>query len=176
MKHVLTTNRRGLTLIEILIYIGILGIVTTALVTFIISISKSKDKNFVVQEVNSNMRLALDVIEQTIRAATTTNTGDSTFDSDPGVLSLAMTDPNKNPTVINLSADDGTLQIKEASSSTVPITSSEVKITNFTLTDLTASSSRESVRVLMTIEFNNPSNDIIYDYALTTTSTFSIRQ
>jgi type II secretory pathway pseudopilin PulG len=168
--------KKGFTLVELILYIAITGLVASSLVLLTISVSKSKDKNYIMQEVNGNVRKALSVIQQTIRSATSTNAAASTFGSDPGVISLAMDEVSKNPTIINLSADDGVLQIKEGTSSTISITSSEVKITNFVLTDLSVSSTRENIRVQITAKYNNGGTDVNYDYTLHATSTISMRK
>ncbi|MFH1661924.1 MAG: hypothetical protein ABIA02_02415 [Candidatus Falkowbacteria bacterium] len=104
------------------------------------------------------------------------NTGESTFDSDPGVLSLSMADASKNPTIINLTADNGQIQIKEGSTDEVLITSNEVKITNLVFTDLTGTSDKENIRVQITVEFNNLGTDIDYDYSQSLQTSISLRQ
>lgn len=122
--------KRGFTLIEILIYLLIIGGVVASFVAFTIGVGNSSAKNYVVQEVHGNTRTGLGLITSRIRAATGVQAGSSTFGTDPGVLSLVMADSAKNPTVISLSGDDGVLQIIEGTGSAVAITSDEVKVTN----------------------------------------------
>ena len=57
----------GFTLIEILIYIAITSLVTVGFITFILSITSSSSKSYVVSEVNANARMALDIIASKIR-------------------------------------------------------------------------------------------------------------
>lgn len=168
--------QNGFTLIELLIYIAIVGAVAVTFVNFSVSISNSGNKSFVVQEVHGNGRVALDLISQRIRAATGVNTGSSTFNSDPGVLSLEMADAAKNPTIINLTADDGVLQIKEGASSAIAITSDEVKITNLVFTNLTPTGARENIRIQLTVGYNNSSGDVEYTYSKSFQTAVSLRQ
>jgi type II secretory pathway pseudopilin PulG len=166
---------KGFTLIETLIYIAIIGTAISSFVVFSISIGNSRNKSYVIQEVHGNARVALDLISQRIRNASSVNISASTFDIDPGVLSLAMVDSTKNQTLINLTGNDGTLQITEGVSSALPIVSDEVKITNLIFTNLTASSAREHIRIQMTVEYAK-SDDVYYTYAKSFQTAESLRQ
>ena len=139
------------------------------------SISNSRNKNYVVQEVQANARVALDIIGQRVRAASGVNIGSSTFGSDPGVLSLVMTDGAKNPTIINLDQDDGVLQITEGLSGAVSLTSDEVKITNLVFTNLTPSGERENIKVEMTVEYAS-AEDVEFSYSQSYQTAVSLRQ
>jgi type II secretory pathway pseudopilin PulG len=169
-------NMKGFTLIETLIYIAIIGGVVATFVTFSLTVSDARNKTYVVQEVQGNTRTALNLITQRIHAATKINTSTSVFGTDPGTLSLAMASSTLNPTIINLTADDGQLQIKEGTGSAVAITSDELKVTNLVFYDLTATSTRENVQIGMTVEFNNPSSDAEFNASQTVTTTASVRQ
>jgi prepilin-type N-terminal cleavage/methylation domain-containing protein len=170
-----TQKQNGFTLIEILIYVAIIGTAVTSLVFFAVSVSDSRNKNYVVQEVQANGRVAIDIISQRIRAATGVNIGSSIFDSDPGVLSLAMADGAKNPTIINLNQDDGVLQITEGLSEAAPVTSDKVKITNLIFTNLTPSGERENIKVEITLEYAN-AGDVEFAYSQEYRTAVSVRQ
>ena len=62
-------TQKGLTLIETLLYVAIMGMMIQGFVIFTLSISGTNSKAYVVQEVQANTRMALDVISQKIRAA-----------------------------------------------------------------------------------------------------------
>jgi type II secretory pathway pseudopilin PulG len=168
-------NKNGFTLIETLIYIAIIGGVVATFVSFSMSITQSRDKTYVVQEVQANSRTALDYITKKIRMASSVNTSTSVFDTDPGYLSLAMTSSTLNPTNIGLSADDGVLQIREGGSASTTVTADELKISNLVFTDLTASSTRENVRVQMTTEFVS-SDSADFDFSQSVQTSVSLRQ
>ena len=167
---------RGFTLIETLLYIAIIGTAVTSFVFFAFSISEPRNKTYVVQEVQANMRTATSLISQRIREATGVNVDSSVFGSDPGVLSLVMADSSINPTVIDLSEDDGILRIIEGAANAVAITSSEVNVINLVFANLAPGGERESIRVAITIEFNNSSGDVEFDYTQNATTTITIRQ
>jgi putative endonuclease len=169
-------NSAGFTLVETLIYIAIIGGVVTAFVTFGINVSGSRNKTYVVQEVQANVRTALDIISQKIRASNGVNVGASTFGSHPGFLSLSMADATLNPTTIGYNTNNGTLEVKEGSASAIAITSDEVRITNLVFTNLTGSSVRENIRVQMTVEYYNPSGAQEFEYEQSVQTAVSLRK
>ena len=169
-------NNKGFTFIETLVYIAIIGMVVVSFVMFALSISNTRNKNYVIQEVQANARTAQGIINQKIRAATGINTESSTFGSDPGVLSLSMADSAKNPTIINLDQDNGILRITEGLSDPVVIVSNKVKITNLVFTDLTSADSRGNIRIQMTVEYNTSLSDIKYRYSQSLQTAVSLRQ
>lgn len=167
----------GFTLVETLIYIAIISGIMLAFVTFSISISDSKNKAYVVTEVQENARIALEIISQKIRSAVEVNTGFSIFGVDPGVLSLAMDEPDKNPTILDLSADNGLLRIKEGVNNPVIITNSKVRVANLVFTNLTSpNTDRENIRVEITITYNSNSSDVEYNYSYSLQTAISLRQ
>ncbi len=127
----------GFTLFETVISIGLLLLVIGSFSGFAISLINTRVKLRSAQEVQGNARMALDVLARHIRAASGINDAVSTWDADPGVLSLAMADPAKNPTVFRLDGDDGTLSIQEGVSVASALTSSSVKVSTFQFTRYT---------------------------------------
>jgi prepilin-type N-terminal cleavage/methylation domain-containing protein len=167
-------NKSGFTLIEVLIYIAIVALVITTLVQFILSISQSRNKNYVVQEVQGNVRSVVDIISRNVRSATDIQLATSTLGTDPGVLVLTMASSSLNPTIFSLSADDGVAQIKQGSQTTTTLTSDEVRVTNFVFIDTTGSSTRKHMKLEMTVESaSTDSVDVRYDQSIETT--FGIR-
>lgn len=155
---------QGFTLIETLIYITVVGLAISSFIVFSISVLNSRNKTYVVQEVHANTRFALEIINQKIRASNGVNIADSSFDTDPGFLSLGMASSTLNPTTIGLSKDDGILGIKEGAFATTSIISDEVKITRLVFTDMTGHDSTKNVRIEMTVGYNNFESDITYQY------------
>ena len=166
---------KGFTLVELLIYIAILGLVIVGIIYFVISITNSRSKNYVVEEVHENARTAMDTIAQTIRSANGINTGQSIFESDPGELSLATTDAQKNPTIINLDQDDGVLLIKEGAASEVAITSDNIKITRLVFYNITGNSSRENIYIELEVSYSD-GDQIVYNYTTNLKTSASVRE
>lgn len=166
---------RGFTLIELIIYLAIFAFIAVGFVSFSIALSNTKAKALVSSEVQSSARDALGLVTQRIKSANGVNVGASIFGTDPGLLSLSMASSTLNPTIIDLDQNDGRIRIKEGAQPPVYVTSGVVKITNFVFTNLTTLSSRENIRIEMTVEYINPSGDIEYQYLQSYRTAASVR-
>jgi len=167
----------GFTLIETIIYIGIIGLVISSFVLFSLSISDSRAKTHATQEVQANGRQAMEIISQKIRSAVAVNPDMSFFSSDPGLLFLIMPEAAKTPTVISLNQDDGVLVIREGRfSDAIPIVSQEVKITNLIFTDLTPPSGPGNIKIEMTIEYDGGGQNVNYSASQDLETTVSLRR
>lgn len=165
---------KGFTLVETIIYVALIGLLGATIVRFTIGVSNTRNKNFATQEVQGQSRVILQMISQRIRAATGLTVASSTFGIDPGVLTLTMSDSSKNPTVIDLTADDGRLRIKEGNSPARIISNNNLKITNLVFTDLTSTSLRENLRVQMIVGYD--STDINFNVSQDLQTSASLRQ
>lgn len=168
-------SNRGFTLVETLIYIAIIGGIVVSFVSFALNISKSRQKTFVAQEVQANARFALETISRAIQSGSGINKSASVFDSDQGKLSVVKADVKLNPTVINLSADNGVLQIKEGDSPVVPITSGAVRVINLSFSDLSSGSARENIKIDLTVGFVT-SSDTGSQYSQSLETAVSVRE
>lgn len=165
-------KKKGFTLIEIIIYIGILSLVVVSLFTFSTSISSVRAHTYVSQEVNANMRTALQLIQQKIRSASGVNIGSSVLTTHPGVLSLAMSDPSKNPTVID--SISGRIRITEGSGIPVFITSRDSNVSSLVFS-LVPSGTHETIWTEIKIEpIQQTSVDFVYPYKIMFTT--NVRQ
>jgi len=162
--------QKGFTLIEVLIYITIIGVVVSGFIAFALSINSSRAETYVVQEVQANARVALDLISQKIRLA------DDVVSPSEGnsASSLELDMPNPGPN-LTFSVTDGVLGIAEEVGDPTPITSDEVNVSNLTFTNLAVSGERDNIRVEITIEYRgNGSKE--YEYSQTLQTAISIRQ
>lgn len=166
--------RKGFSLIEILIYIVIVGVIAIVFVTFVIDITVSAQKSRVNQEVQQQLRFSMQRIIQEIQAADDINTGASTFDLHPGVLSLATDDVSTNPTLFSL--NNGQLEITEGVAAAQALTSSKYVVTNFVVEDLSVAGRTKVIRVSITMEHPNPENVEIYNVNQTLTGSAVIRE
>ena len=115
------TNFVGFTLMELLLYVGILGVISVALVGFFSSIYQYYYDVQNKSKVSQNLRFVSQVIEQTVRQAVQiTQASGST-------LVLAMNDASKNPTEIGL--ENGRVYKKEGSGSKIYLTPQSVEAT-----------------------------------------------
>jgi len=158
--------RRAFTLIEIIIYLAIVGMIAVTLVMYSISVSTSRSKAEVVAEVQANARFVLDVMRQKIRHASAINIGASTFDIHPGVLSVAMPSAPENPTVFSL--DNGRLRVAVGTNQAEFLTSDEISVTDLRFINLT-DGPREHVRIFMTLRYKKADSvEYQYEYSFET--------
>ncbi len=168
-------NSAGFTLIETLIYIAIIGGVMATFISFGLGIAQNRNKVFAKQEVQANARVALDIIGQKIKMSNGINIASSTFDADPGVLSLSMNDGDIDPTIIDLSVDDGILQITQGIGDPIFITSDKVKITNLVFTNLSGDSASGNIKIDITVEYDS-AGDTSFNYSQDITTAVSLRK
>jgi prepilin-type N-terminal cleavage/methylation domain-containing protein len=168
---------KGFTLVELLIYIAIIGMVMTTFLYFGMTIFDYRNKSNVVQEVQAKERLALSLMSQKIRGAKDVNIASSTFNVDPGVLSLKMDDSSKSPTIFSLTKADGSLQISEGGTGTTTITSNNALVTNLIFTNLTATSGiADDIGINITIKYNGSSQDVENSYSDSAETAVSVRR
>lgn len=169
--------RKGFTLIELIIYLAIISGAIVSFTYFIMSVSNSRTKSYVAQEVHANGRTALEIISQRIRAA------NGVVSVTPTVLTLdfSTADPPNHPTVIDRDASNN-LRITEDSDATSggpfvsAITSNEVSVTSLLFTDRTSAGTRENIRIDLTIAYDNPSATAAFGYTKSFTTAVSVRQ
>ncbi len=165
MNHKKKTSRAksGLTLIEILLYIGIVSGVLIAASTFAWNIIGSKTKSQVMLEVDANATITLERLTQLIREARDidssslleANLADSANAGES--LTLTMRTASQNPTVIDV--DNGILRILRGAGTAVALTSNLVRVSDLTFTNHTlASGKTKNLGITLSIENVNPEN------------------
>lgn len=142
-------HNSGFTLVELLVYLGVISFVLLAVASFAFEFATSSLKSSVIEEVNRNARFAMSRVAQEIRESSDVNTGSSTFGSNPGTLSLATASGGTNPTIINVAS--GALDIQQGAGAVLPLTSSKVSVTNFTVENLAVAGKTKEIRVTLTL-------------------------
>lgn len=160
---------RGFTLIEFLIYIAIIGAMIVGLAYFAFSVGGTATKNHSAEEVAANTRFVLSVLRTKIRAADVVlvplhNTSGATL-----TLNMQGAEPN-----ITFSVSGGVLYAHQGSAQA--LTSSEVRVTSLTFTNLARAGERDAIRIDMTIEYAAANNDPAYSYALHTQTSVTRRK
>lgn len=173
MKNLISKNKKGFSLIEVIIYVAIIGGLLVTLTNFILAISGSRNKSYAQQEVNANTRLALNILNHKIKTSNGINIASSTFGSSPGVLSLSMSSSTLNPTVFALS--NGRLTITEGATSSQFITSQRVNISSIIFTNLTSDSNHGNVGISMNFSYAS-STDASYTFSSSLNTAVNFRQ
>jgi type II secretory pathway pseudopilin PulG len=167
-------KRAAFTLVEFLIYFGLISILVSAITVFTVDIVRTRTKAQVISEVEQNVRFSMLRILRATRRASAIDTGGSTFDSDAGVLSLNQDETAKNPTVFDLSG--GALRIKEGAGAATPITSPDVTVTRLRFSKDSLGSGGKSVTAEITVRYAAASAEKTFDYTVSASTTGFIRK
>ena len=163
-------TQKGFTLIEVLIYIAIIGMIIQGFITFILSIAGTNSKIYVMQEVQANTRIALDIMSQKIRAADDIITPSENNSTSTLVLDMPDSDPN-----LTFNSMDGILYMIEGVASSTPITSNKVRISNLIFTNLTAVGEKDNIKIEITANYKIIDNKE-FQYSQTLQTAVSLRK
>lgn len=163
-------RNQGFTLIEFIIYIGIIVGILVLITGFFWNIISGNIKETSYQEIQQNGRFALTKIIQETKKATGINDPSSGFSSDS--LSLEVAKPDLNPTIFDLK--NGKLRIKQGKSDPIELTSDRVIVTNLLFTNLSYEGTPGTIRIEMTVEHLNPGGQIEYQASIDLKSTVSL--
>ena len=174
-------RKKGFTLLELVIYIGLSLIVLAALVSFAWVLIQDQTKQDAITEVADQGRFVLDTMTyhaqraQSIDAATV-------YATNPGLLRIKFTaDPDivfdtyqKSVSVGGQNFTITKLRMTEIGNPSVDLTSDDIDVTNFQLTNVSGASAA-SVQVNLTLESLNPSQSSSYESQKSWTTTVTLR-
>lgn len=149
-------QQKGFSLLELLLYVGLTGVILLTTSTFFVSTIESRTKSQTIAEVESQGVQAMQIIGQKIRNATTINSP-SAGSSDTN-LSL-----NDGGIVFDVSS--GQLRIDEGTP--VNLTSSKITVSDVDFYNLSRDGAPGIIRTEFTISYNNSSGKNEYEYSKT---------
>ena len=124
MKAVLIKTS-GFSLLETIIYVGLIGMVLVSFVFFTLAVAGIRDKAVAVNEVKANWQAGAAMISRLLRSAKAIDSAASVFDSDQGKLVLTSTADLSGPLTIALNSS-GRLTVTTAAGSVVNLSDQEV--------------------------------------------------
>lgn len=154
-------DRRGMTLVEVVIFMFIASTVAAVFGYFVAGMLFSRARISATLEVQENARLAMDRMVNEIRQASATDATSSSFSTDLAdaanagkYVGFVMASSTLSPTDFDVS--DGVLRIRQGGSATAtPVTSDLVRVASLTFTDFESKRVR-SVSIDMTVAFRGP--------------------
>jgi len=169
----------GFTLIEVLIYIGVLGIILTAIFSLLIVSNRSNIKAKVMRETLEDARRAMDVMVREIKEAKSVYVPTTGFNPLTNSYQLSLETINYLPvdeetTYIDFFLCDSHLCLKKESQDPVSITKDNVEVNNLAFTRIVSGDST-SVQIELEMKYKNPSNRPEYQATVNLTSTASLR-
>lgn len=167
----LLRKQTGYTLIELLLYVAMIGVLLSAVAYFFGAAAEARVKNQTVSEVDTQGTYVMDYMAETIRNATSVSS--PTIGTSGSSLTLVVPVGSLSPTVFSLSS--GTIQVKEGTGAAASLTSDDVVITSFTVKNLSRSGTTGIVQISFTLNRVNASNRSEYDYSRTFTTSVGVR-
>mgnify|MGYP000703373839 CR=1 FL=1 len=172
MRPLPAVRRSGFTLVEFVIYFGLIGLVMTGVVGFMLDYMRSYNKAIVISRTEQEARFGLARVLRAVRQATRVNDGSSVFGSASGVLSLDVPSAQATPTVFDLSG--GALRIKEGAGAATALTSGEVVVRSLRFAK--DGNGNAAITIEMTVGYASPSSDPLLSYAVSASGTAVIRK
>ena len=145
-------TQKGISLLEALIYVAIVTLLTVVVVNTAVVMTTVSAKARLKRNVLSEGGLSVERITREIRLADSVDISGSTLGVHPGVLRLntIVGFDDETPTTREFYLEDGTLMIKEGTSTAVPLTSA-VRVSRLVFYRTVASTS-EAASVVLTAE------------------------
>jgi type II secretory pathway pseudopilin PulG len=150
-KH---TKSSGFTLVEILVYTGIIAIVFVLVLTGIINLWRASETVRVARDLNLSAASAMESMTREIHQATSVLAASSTFGTTPGVLVLATDSASTTGGYYRFFVSGSKLYLT-GGATTQQLTSGNVSVTSLTFWNATSTNS-EAVRVRMVVSSTRP--------------------
>ena len=144
---------KSFTLVEMILYIGLVSIFVVSLASFLSFFTQAKNKSSTIEEVNQQAVFISSYIEQLIRDSDSISLPAKTTSAATTTL-VSTKFPTRSPIVISLSG--GKLLVSEAGAGGVQISSDKVTISNLSFTNLSQSSTNGNLQYQYQIAYNNP--------------------
>jgi Tfp pilus assembly protein PilW len=135
--------KKGISLVETLIYISIFSIFILSVTTFMSSLSSSRLHNQIVLEVNDQGARVMKTITQTLRNASQVNS--PTIGNTALNLNLVTYTSIKNPTIF--SENNGVIYMKEGSGAEIALTNNKVIASDLIFSNLSRPSTPNIIKI-----------------------------
>ena len=143
-------NKKGFSLLEILIYTGLIAIVGTLLSGILISVMQLGNQQSASTEVNQQLNFVLQTIQRLVRDSSLVDMPSATATSS---LVLRMKTPSEDPTRIYISNNKVYLQ-QGAGGTPAPLTNDQVLVNNLNFVKISAYPGHDSVQVDLALSYN----------------------
>ena len=162
----------GFTLIELIIYLAIVGVVLTVSGAIGFNVFSQRAAMTASEEVGQNARLAIEKISLAIRNSEAINT--PTPGASSSVLSLRTDSPATNPTVFSFSS--GALWLQLGGSAPATLTSSETEVVVFQTKNVSYPDTIGTIKATLQLRAYNPEHRPEYEKEQTYEFTESARR
>ncbi len=170
---ILSKSVRGLSLVEMLLYVVISSVILLSLSLFLSFILGQRVKNQSILDVNQQGLQVMQLITQSVRNARSID--NPIIGATSTSLSITMSDPLLSPTVFDIV--NGVVRVKEGSNAAIPITNSHITVSSFVFQNISSASSTDRiVRVSFNIDHNNANGRNENSFSKSFTGSATLRQ
>lgn len=121
-------QRKGFTLVEMLVYVGLMVVVLVALVNMLLSMSKAYGYLKYSKHLQTSAVTSLDRMVRDIRNAVSVNVAQSTLDSSPGVLTINTTTVSGTAQTFKYYISGGAVKVVQDGADLGPLTLPDVTV------------------------------------------------
>lgn len=148
------SSKKGISLIEVIIYVAIFGGVSVLIVNFLLQVSTVYQRARAEREVLSNARLILETLDKTAAQARKIYTPTSRFNVDAGQLSLSTiigAQAEHAASYVDFWIDNGRFWTKQEGGANTSLSASTVRVDKFRVERIAQGLGREAVKVTLEI-------------------------
>lgn len=152
-------NNSGISLIEILIYVALLGALSVFVTNSLIQIAGTYGRVRAEREVLAGARTVLDAVAKSTAAAEEVYTSTSRFNSDTGQLSLVTVlgaTPGHTTAYVDFWVDGGRALSRAEGGSPTTLTVASVRVVKFRFERLVQGLGREAIKATVQVDSANP--------------------
>ncbi len=147
-------NRQGITLIETVVYVALLGVLSVGILSSVSHVAIAYRKARAERDILVNARLLIDTVVHAAQESQTIYAPTSRFDTDASQLSLVSAVaplPGHAVSYVDFWVDNGRLWMKSEGAPALALSSPTVRVTRFYLQRLAPQSASESVRMTISL-------------------------
>jgi type II secretory pathway pseudopilin PulG len=143
-KKIKTSN--GYTLLEMVVYIAILSVFSIVVVFSLVNITKSFLEIRVERNINNAAVASIDRMVREIRLSNSVDILNSTFDANPGRITLNTIASNGSSTTVEFFVSNGVLRMKEGGVDSGALTQSNINVDNL-LFNLMTNGTTQAIKI-----------------------------
>lgn len=167
----LQKNQSGVTLVEMIVYIAIASIVLGAIGTVYTTIVALRVKNQAVLEVEQQGQHMMQAITLAVRNAASISA--PAAGASAASASLSTYAAGTTPTVFSIT--NGVLNIREGSTTAIPLSTSDVSVSDLNFQNITRTGTDGMLRITFTVTYVNPTGRTNQSVTRTFTNSAAVR-
>lgn len=168
----------GFSLIETVIYAGLLAVIISAVIYSMINIFNTYNRAIAQKEVMADLQFTLDTMTEELKFAKNIYTPTGVFDNDGGQISIeTQQNPPSGETAgfVDFYLDNGRIYMKKEGQAEIPISSNRTKITKLNFKYLNPANAPEGAQIFIEGQLNTQNANLANQTTVNLTTSAIIR-